>query len=55
MAVIGGGLYERLLRKAMFSFGDGDAEAAHARVVHSLAKLGAAAPARKILAKVPRR
>ncbi len=47
------GLYERVLRKAMFSIGDGDAETAHHKAVHSLAKLGSSGVARKALAKLP--
>jgi dihydroorotate dehydrogenase len=47
-------LYERTLRKAMFRFGDGDAETAHHRAVSGLAKLGSSKAARAVLAKAPR-
>jgi dihydroorotate dehydrogenase len=46
-------LYERLARPALFRLGGGDAEAAHTRMVHALARAAAAPPLRRVLDRIP--
>ena len=45
-------LYEKVARPALFKIGGGDAEAAHGRMVHTLARLDAASRAERVLTRV---
>jgi dihydroorotate dehydrogenase len=46
--------YERLARRSLFATGSGDPEAAHARAVHTLGRLGDSLVGRAVLDRVPR-